>query len=128
MKEESSGVQSNHQQQRSQDASLVLQSPFVLLYKCVDDFFHRKVWDQLIYRERCPCHWIKVSDSLQMFFDVLSFICYSRWGDHRFLENLKADLSANEVWDFPLATTVVDLGKHVVQLGCVILLKRILSS
>lgn len=71
----------------------VMQGPFILLQESVDYFFHRQVRDQLILRQTHARDWVKVTDPLEMFLDVFSFVCNPTGRDHWLLQDLEANLA-----------------------------------
>ena len=46
--------------------SPLLQDPFILCNKRVNDFLHCQIGNKLVLLQVCPCYWIKVSNSLRM--------------------------------------------------------------
>lgn len=75
---------------------LVFMRPFIFRKKSVHHFFHREILNQLVLSEFNASHWIEMTDTCQMLFDVLSFVCYARrrynWIDENFKTNFSAQI------------------------------------
>jgi len=61
----------------------VVVCPLVFLQENINDLFHCIVGDQLVLCQFSPRHGVEMTDSLQMFLNVFSIICYTTWRDYR---------------------------------------------
>lgn len=77
--------------------TLILERPLIFRDERIDHLFHGKVRNQLVLRQFDTRHRIEMSNTLQMFFDVLAFVCDARWRYNRFVEDFEAYFAAQEI-------------------------------
>ena len=95
----------------------ILVGPLVVREKRVDDLLHGVVVDQLVLGQLGPGDGVKVSDPVEVLLDVLAVVGDAGGRDDGVLEDLEADLAAEEVRHVALLPPLVDLGEERVDLG-----------
>ncbi len=89
--------------------------PFILFGKSLNNLFHGKVGNQLVDGQLLSGNGIEATDAPQMLLDVGAVIGYPVRGDHGVDHELEADLAAEVVGDFALATSRVVLVEETVE-------------
>ena len=77
----------------------IVMSPLIFQNEGIDNLFHGIIGDKLILGQFSSSNGVKMSNPLQMLFNILSIIRNSWWGNDRLLENLKTDFDTEVIWD-----------------------------
>ena len=80
----------------------IVMSPLIFQNEGIDNLFHGIIGDKLILGQFSSSNGVKMSNPLQMLFNILSIIRNSWWGNDRLLENLKTDFELSSIfpWKF----------------------------
>lgn len=93
--------------------------PFILRKKSVHHFFHRKILNQLFLSKFDASHWIKMTDTCQMLFDVLSFVC-DAWRCYNWIdENFKTNFSTQIVGHITFLSRIKTNNQFIIALAIV---------